>query len=67
MGSKSCIGILEKGKLEKKRGSVNHHHRLEKLANRIDSETVNWRGEGYATRSKVKGLIMTLRSKSSKK
>ena len=62
LGSKSCIGILEK-----KRGSVKHHHRLEKLANRIDSETVNWRGEGYATRSKVKGLIMTLRSKSSKK
>ena len=66
MGSKSCVGILEKGKLEKRRGSVNHHHRLEKLANRIDGETVNWRGEGYATRSKVKGL-MTLRSKSPKK
>jgi len=67
LGTKFCIGILEKGKLEKKKGSVKHHHRLEKLANRIDSETVNWRGEGYATRSKVKGLIMTLRSKSSKK
>ena len=67
MGTKSCVGILEKGKLEKRIGPINHNHRLEKLANRIDSETVNWRGEGYATRSKVKGLIMTLRSKSSKK
>ena len=63
LGTKSCIGLLEKGKLEKRRGSVNRHHRLERLANRINSETVNWRGEGYATRSKVKGL----QSKSSKK
>jgi len=65
LGTKSCIGILMKGN-EKRKGSVNHHHRLEKLANRINGETVKWRGEGYATRSKVKGL-MTLRSKSSKK